>query len=104
MSLTQEPAPEQGFSASIEARQKMVRRRLWTICFALFALEIGCFLLVFPWIDAWTLSHLPAMLPPYLVEVQDVWDDPLLKSAVSALGAMNVYIFLLQVLSLFRKK
>lgn len=104
MPLTSEPTPEQGPSASIEARQKMIRRRLWTICFALFALEIGCFLLIFPWIDAWTLSHLPSMLPASLSEVQDVWDDPLLKSSVSALGAVNIYIFLLQVLSLFRKK
>lgn len=104
MSLIQEPAPEHGSSASIEARQKMVRRRLWAICFAIFTLEIGSFLLIFPWIDAWTLNHLPSMFPSILVEVQDIWDDPALKLAVSLLGALNIYIFVLQFHSLLKKK
>ena len=104
MSLTQEPAPQQGPSASGESRQGTVRRRLWAICFALFALEIGSFLLIFPWIDAWTLNHLPSLFPSILWEFQDLWDEPTFKAAVSGLGAINLYISFLQVVSLLRKK
>jgi hypothetical protein len=104
MSLIQEPAPGQGPSVSREARQGLIRRRLWAICFALLSLEIGAFLLVFPWVDAWTLNHVPSLFPSFLLELQDLWDDPLLKGSVSALGALNLYISFLQVASFFRRK
>jgi hypothetical protein len=104
MSLIQEPAPEQGPSVSREARQGQFRRRLWAICFALLTLEIGSFLLVFPWVDAWTLNHVPSLFPSVFAELQDLWDEPIFKAAVSALGAANLCISFLQVSSLFRKK
>jgi hypothetical protein len=103
MSLNQEPAPEQAPPVSTEIRQGRLRRRLWAICFVLFAFEIGSFLLIFPWMDAWTLNHLPTFFPSVLVEFQDLWDDPLFKSAVSGLGLLNVYISLSQAVSLLRR-
>ena len=103
MSLIQEPAPEQGPSMSGETRQGQLRRRLWAVCFALLTLEIGTFLLIFPWIDAWTLNHLPGMFPSILAGVQDIWDEPLFKGAVSGLGLLNIYISLRQAASLLRK-
>jgi hypothetical protein len=83
-----------------EARRGRIRLRLWTVCFAIFAFEIGAFLIVFPWIDAWSFNHLPSFFPNIQTSLQDLWDDPFLKGGVSGLGFLNVYIALKQVASL----
>jgi hypothetical protein len=64
------------------------QRRVWAICFAIFALEIGLFLVVFPWMDSWNVNHFPSWFP----RLQDLWEDPFLRGAVSGLGLVNVYI------------
>ncbi len=85
------------------ARRLRLRRRLWAVCFGLFAFEIGAFLVVFPWMDSWSLNHLPALIPSLRANVQDVWDEPFLRAGVSALGLVNLYVAFLQVWSLFRR-
>src|SRR5689334_22424665 len=58
------------------------RRRVARICFFLLALEVGLFLLISPWRDSWSLNHFQEYFP----SLQDFWDDPYLKGAVSGLG------------------
>jgi len=102
MSLTPDTAPEQEPAAAtpVEARRSRFRRRLWVVCFALFAFEIGAFLVVFPWMDSWSLNHVPSLFPSIQAGIQDLWDDPFLKGGVSGLGMLNLYISFRQVLSL----
>jgi hypothetical protein len=75
------------------------RQRIWTICFAIFCVEIGAFLAVFPWLDSWHLNHFPAMFP-WLI---DVWEDPYLRGAISGLGLVNLMIAAAQVNHLLRE-
>jgi len=79
------------------------RRRLWVVLFALFAFEIGSFLVVFPWMDSWNLNHLPSFFPPYQITLQDLWDSPYFRSALSCLGVINVYISFREIARLIRK-
>jgi hypothetical protein len=62
--------------------------RLWAICFAILAFEIGGFLVVFPWMEAWRLNHFPAFYPPLF----DIWDDPYFRGAISGLGVVNILV------------
>jgi len=103
MSLTPGAAPGQqpAAAAPLETRRGRVRR-LWWVCFALFTFEIGVFLLVFPWMDSWSLNHLPRFLPAIRTGFQDLWDDPYFKGAVSGLGLINLYIAFRQVISIIR--
>jgi hypothetical protein len=78
-------------------------RRLWLVLFAIFAFEIGAFLVVFPWMDSWTLNHLPSLLPSHEIELQSLWDDPYFRGALSCLGLLNVYIALLEAIRLIRR-
>jgi hypothetical protein len=80
-----------------------IRRHLWVVLFAIFAFEIGAFLVVFPWMDSWTLNHLPALFPSHEIELQDLWDDAYFRGAFSGLGLLNVYIALRQVVQLIRR-
>jgi hypothetical protein len=81
--------------------QEAPPRRHWLLllCFALFSFEIGIFLVVFPWMDNWTLNYFPGAFP----RLEDLWDEPALKGALSGLGVVNIYVAILQLLRLFRR-
>ena len=106
MSLTPETTPTsevQGESTAPSLRRKPptgLRRRIWLILFAIFAFEIGAFLVIFPWMDSWTLNHLPTFFPGHEIQVQDLWDDLYFRSGLSGLGLLNVYIALRQAIQL----
>ncbi len=72
---------------------------MWGICFALLAFEIGAFLMVFPWMDAWGLNHFPSFYPPLF----DIWDDPYFRGAVSGLGVVDVAIAIWQIVRVLQK-
>ena len=80
-----------------------LKRRIWLILFAIFAFEIGIFLVLFPWMDSWTLNHLPTFFPGHEIELQDLWDDPYFRGSLSCLGLLNVYIALREALKLIRR-
>ncbi len=109
MSLTPETTPTSetvGAPGQLVPHQKRLsglRRRLWVVLFAIFAFEIGVFLVVFPWMDSWTLNHLPGLFPSHEVELQDLWDDAYFRGTLSGLGLLNVYIALREVVQLIRR-
>jgi hypothetical protein len=72
--------------------------RLRVFFLAMFALEIGLFLLVYPWLPTWDLNNLPGFFPP----LRSFWNESYLRSALSTLGLLNLYIALLQVIRLIR--
>jgi len=67
--------------------------RFRILLFIVFAFEIGFFLLVFPWMQGWDRTSIP-ILAPWLAHV---WDNPFFRGAISGLGAVNIYISLLEV-------
>ena len=101
MSLTPgSPFPES--SVPVETAPPPPKRwpgRLLTVCFAIFAFEVGLFLVVFPWQDSWTLNYFQGISP----NVESLWDEPSFKGLVTGLGFVNIYIALLQVIRLFRR-
>ena len=83
-------------------RGSRLRQRFWIGLFAVFAFEIGAFLAVFPWMDSWSLNHLPTFFPTLQSDFQDVWDEPSFRAAFSALGILNLLIAVRQVIELLR--
>jgi len=68
------------------------------VLFCVFCLEIGLFLLVYPWLESWRTN--------YLVQWQPEW-RPLLTShefrgALSGLGILNLFIGLYEIVGLRR--
>lgn len=98
MSITPHSAP--AAESASPSRGKFWHRRVWAICFAIFALEIGLFLVVFPWMDAWNVNHFRIWFP----SLQDWWEDLYLRGAVSGLGLVNVYIACTEVIRLIRRR
>jgi hypothetical protein len=97
MSVIPGSAPEQ--QAHPPLTEKRGRQsRFWPICFAIFAFEIGVFLLIFPWMNAWNFSYFRFVSPA----VQRIWDDAYFRGALSGLGAANLYVALREAVRLLR--
>lgn len=77
--------------------EPMVAGRWYTkfkvLLFVVFAFEIGFFLLVFPWLQGWDRTSIPIILP----WLAYFWDNAFFRGAISGLGAVNIYISLLEV-------
>lgn len=68
------------------------------ILFITFCLEIGLFLLVFPWTEYWDANYFSALLPSW----QPYWDNMYMRGAISGLGVVNVYISFIEIFRLRR--
>jgi hypothetical protein len=64
----------------------------------IFFFEIGVFLLIFPWASDWNLNYF-ATLPFW---VQDMWNSPYFRGAISGLGLLNIYVSFMEVFRLRR--
>lgn len=63
-----------------------------------FCLEIGLFLLIFPWTEYWDTNYFATLRP----EWRAWWDNMYVRGAFSGLGVVNLYISLAEVLRLRR--
>src|SRR6202044_2857815 len=71
------PAGDAQAQLGEQAEPEKVRRswpaRLLNICFAILALEIGIFLVIFPWMDdVWKVNYFQAAVPA----LRNIWEDP----------------------------
>ena len=72
-------------------------QKLSAILLILFCLELGCFLLVFPWLgEPWENNFFSSLLR------YGYWDNGYFRGAVSGLGVINLYISFVEILRLRR--
>ena len=60
--------------------------------------EVGVFLVVFPWMDAWGRNSIP-MEAVYML---DLWENNYFRGALSGLGLINIWISFQEMLRLLR--
>jgi hypothetical protein len=82
------PPPADPESTQPTRRLLKWHRRVLGICFAIFALEVGIFLFVFPWLRSWDLSWVPLQSP----QLRTIWMSPYFRGALSGLGSLNLYV------------
>src|SRR5579862_303689 len=87
-----EPNPASG---SAPATAAPPRRRSWygrigSVLLIVFCLELGLFLLIYPWTDSWSGNYFswigPLRLQPFW---HQLWNNGYLRGAVSGLGLVN---------------
>jgi hypothetical protein len=92
-------APIQAPSAPPSTRQsgRFARwhRRVLGFCLVIFALEIGVFLAIFPWLSNWDQSWIPVHSP----RLATLWISPYFRATLSGLGLLNIYIAGIELLS-----
>ena len=71
--------------------------KLSAILLIIFCLELGCCLLVFPWVsEIWDNNFFSSLLH------SGYWDSGYFRGAVSGLGVINLYIAFVEMLRLRR--
>jgi hypothetical protein len=68
------------------------------VVFITFCLEIGLYLAIVPWTESWDGNYFAGLLP----QMKTYWDNVYLRGAVSGLGAVNLYISLVEIFRLRR--
>lgn len=63
-------------------------RRIEKVVLALFCLEVGGFLLIFPWVPQWSDNYFFAAAE----QLRPLFLSPYFKGAISGLGALNLYL------------
>lgn len=80
------------------------------LLFAIFLFELGVFLIVYPWLDAWSINRFATFGGDTLTTAtfadiwRRMWISPYFRGAISGLGVVNIYISLLEVVSMRRRK
>jgi hypothetical protein len=95
-------SPEPSLAAAPDSarRTHTWQSRLLGICLAIFTFEIGLFLVIFPWMDdTWSINYMQTLLPA----LQNIWDDPYFRGALTGLGLVNIYISCLEMIRVFRR-
>jgi hypothetical protein len=72
--------------------------KMSAVLFITFCLEIGFFLLIFPWTEYWDGNYFSALIP----EWYQYWDNMFVRGAVSGLGVANLYISFVEIFRLRR--
>jgi hypothetical protein len=96
-----EPGHEQQtISAPVPVDRPPARwyHKMSAILFITFCLEIGFFLLIFPWTEFWESNYFAAFIP----EWHQYWDNLYLRGAVSGIGVVNLYISFVEMFRLRR--
>lgn len=68
------------------------------LLFIVFCFELGVFLLVFPWLQAWDINWFASYSPI----LRELWVSSYFRGALSGLGLVNIYISILEVARLRR--
>lgn len=72
--------------------------KIWAVVVVTFCLEIGCFLLFFPWTRFWETNYFASLLPGLKL----YWSNNYVRGAISGLGALNLYIAVVEIFRLRR--
>jgi hypothetical protein len=96
MSLSPEPLPPSILrSETPEASQTSVLeppvstfRIFLNFAFSLLALAVGAALMVMPWLDNWSFNYFQG----WNRTMSEMWDEPLFRAGISALGLLNLSI------------
>lgn len=72
--------------------------KLSALIFILFCMEVGAFLLLFPWTEWWDHNLFSSLVP----EWHRFWQNAYVRGAVSGLGVVNFYISFLEIIRLRR--
>ena len=72
--------------------------KMWAFVFITFCLEIGLFLLIFPWTDYWGDNFFSNLFP----QMETLWDNMYVRGAVSGLGVANLWISFAEIFRLKR--
>lgn len=95
--VTSAPPPE----PSMVPRGPGWFQRVMSVLFIIFCLELGLFLLIYPWTDGWSANYFAWAMRGDVQHWHDLWNNSYVRGAVSGMGAVNLWIAITEVFRLF---
>src|ERR1051325_6245818 len=94
-----EPTPEAiPAPVAVEPPQYRWDHKNSAVLFITFCLEVGFFLLIFPWTEFWESNYFSSIIP----EFHEYWDNMYVRGAISGIGVVNLYISFVEMFRLRR--
>jgi hypothetical protein len=82
-----------------------------SVLFVIFCLELGLFLMIYPWTESWSANYFASLgqagSPPGIGPLRllpawhEIWNNTYLRGAVSGLGLVNIWVAVAEALRLF---
>jgi hypothetical protein len=93
MAIEQNPQEAQAWPVAAEGAGQPVqvfgwRHKAVALLLVFFCFEMGVFLLLFPWLDAWNQNYFASLGPSWY----GLWSSPYFRGALSGLGLIDIAI------------
>jgi hypothetical protein len=98
MTSQQNPVPAGDAASAAPDSLRGWSRKFAALLYIIFCLELGAFLVAFPWSPWWHSSFIAGLAPGWY----DVWISPYLRGAVSGIGVLDIGIAFVEVFRLRR--
>jgi hypothetical protein len=72
------------------------------LLFIVFCLEVGLFLVIFPWTDKWDDNLFATLLSTTIPHWSEYWQSTYLRGAMSGIGLIDLYICFTEIFRLRR--
>jgi hypothetical protein len=80
-------------------------QRLSSVLFVVFCFELGLFLLIYPWTDAWTENSLSLVAPARVSATwRMLWNNSYFRGGMSGIGLVNIWIAIAEVFRMFSRR
>jgi len=80
-------------------------QRIMSVLFIIFCLELGLFLLVYPWTGSWSDNYFAwAAARGNVQRWHTFWNNTYVRGAISGMGAVNLWIAIAEVFRMFAKR
>lgn len=77
-------------------------QRIGSVLFIVFCLELGLFLLIFPWTDSWTGNYFSWIGPVgFQRRWHEIWSSGYFRGAVTGLGLLNIWVAIAEALRMY---
>jgi hypothetical membrane protein len=94
--------PEPDSITSVPRPRRSWFQRLGSVLFVIFCLELGLFLLIYPWMDSWSDNYFSSLGQGAIGTAwREIWNNGYLRGAVSGLGLLNVWVAVAEALRMF---
>jgi hypothetical protein len=80
-------------------------QRLGSVLLIIICLELGLFLLIYPWSDGWSDNYFAwAVRGSIQPTWHSFWDNSFVRGGISGMGAVNLWIAVTEVFRLFARQ
>jgi hypothetical protein len=80
-------------------------QRFSAVLFIIFCFELGLFLLIYPWTEAWAQNNLSWFATNHFRPAwHEFWNNTYFRGAVSGIGMVNIWIAVAEVFRMFARR